>query len=65
LQTALQWFSVPAVIVNGQVVSRRGTPPTPDELCHLVARLIDRARTAPPPTPTYSARPNWRAGAKG
>jgi hypothetical protein len=40
LATALQWFRLPAVIVNGRVVSRRGELPDPDAVCHLVAQLL-------------------------
>ncbi len=42
LACILQMFSLPAVIVNGRVVSRRGQPPTPDDLCHLIAEQRDR-----------------------
>ncbi len=36
LQTALQFFSLPAVIVNGRVVSRRGGPLDADAFCRAV-----------------------------
>lgn len=36
LATLLQCFSLPAVIVGGRVISRRGRPIDPDRLCHAV-----------------------------
>ena len=42
LRTALQLFSLPAVIVNGRVVSRRGKPLDADAFC----RAIREARQA-------------------
>lgn len=41
--TVLQLFALPAVVVNGRVISRRGTPLDPDSLCHEVSRLLDGA----------------------
>jgi hypothetical protein len=41
LMTALQWFSLPAVVVNGRVISRRGEPVDPDTLCHTIKTLLD------------------------
>jgi len=44
-----QWFSLPAVIVNGRVLSARGVPLDPDTLCHEVGRLLveDIAQSSP------------------
>jgi hypothetical protein len=42
LCTALQIFSLPAVVVNGRVLSRRGQPLAPDALCHEVGRLLEQ-----------------------
>ena len=36
LRAGLQLFALPAVIVNGRVISRRGKPVDPDTLCHVV-----------------------------
>lgn len=41
LMTSLQLFSLPAVVVNGRVVSRRGQPVDPDELCHLIGEALE------------------------
>lgn len=43
LQTALQLFAVPAVIVNGRIMSRRGVPVDPDTLCHAVGSELGYA----------------------
>ena len=40
LRTALQLFSLPAVVVNGRVISRRGQPPDPDGLCRAIGQLL-------------------------
>jgi hypothetical protein len=40
LRTALQVFSLPAVILNGRVISRRGQPLDPDTLCHKIGELL-------------------------
>ena len=40
LKTALQLFSVPAVVVNGRVISRRDRPADPDTLCHAIRGLL-------------------------
>jgi len=40
LATMLQMFSLPAVIVNGRVISRRGTPTDPDRVCHAIGRHL-------------------------
>lgn len=41
MTTTLQLFSLPAVLVNGRVVSSRGAPVDPDELCHLIHEALD------------------------
>lgn len=51
LRTALQLFSLPAVIVNGRVLNRKGRPPDPDALCHAVAQAIGPASPAEPIAP--------------
>ncbi|GAB6165892.1 hypothetical protein JCM19992_18920 [Thermostilla marina] len=38
----LQLFSVPAVVVNGRVISKRGRATTPDELCHAIREHLRR-----------------------
>lgn len=40
LRTTFQLFSLPAVIVNGRVLSRRGQPLDPDALCDEISRLL-------------------------
>ncbi len=45
LQTALQLFSLPAVIVNGQVISRRGRPLDADTFCQTVRQMRRRMET--------------------
>ena len=40
LRTALQMFSLPAVVLNGRVISRRGQPVDPDALCHQIGELL-------------------------
>ncbi|MEK6238740.1 MAG: hypothetical protein N2C14_28840 [Planctomycetales bacterium] len=40
LVTSLQLFSLPAVVVNGRVISRRGNLVPPDELCHVVRKAL-------------------------
>ena len=40
LRTFLQLYSLPAVIVNGQVISRRHHPVDADTLCHRIAELL-------------------------
>jgi hypothetical protein len=39
-RTALQLFSLPAVVVNGEVLSRRGQPLDPDTVCHAIAQVL-------------------------
>ncbi|MFN4260631.1 MAG: hypothetical protein ACK4RK_15150 [Gemmataceae bacterium] len=39
LATALQLFTLPAVIVNGRVLSRQGRI-DPDALCHVIAEFL-------------------------
>ena len=36
----LQLFSVPAVVVNGRVISRGGRPPDPDAVCHEIRQHL-------------------------
>jgi hypothetical protein len=43
IRTAFQLFSLPAVIVNGRVISRRHRPVDPDTLCHAVGECLDEA----------------------
>jgi len=53
LCTALQFFSLPAVILNGRVMSRRGQPLDPDSLCHEITRLLPaNDETAPAGRPS-------------
>lgn len=40
LRTVLQAFSLPAVVVNGRVISRRGRPPDPVTLRETISRLL-------------------------
>ncbi len=40
LRTTFQLFSLPAVVVNGRVLSRRGQPLDPDALCYEISRLL-------------------------
>lgn len=40
LATVLQLFSLPAVVVNGSVISRSGNSPDPDTLCHEIRRRL-------------------------
>ena len=49
LRTMLQWFSLPAVVVNGRIVSGRaaggrGQIPDPDSLCHQIHELLEAAK---------------------
>jgi hypothetical protein len=43
LCTALQFFSLPAVIVNGRILSCRGRLLDPDALCHAVNEILAAA----------------------
>lgn len=56
LETGLQLFSLPAVVVNGRVISRRGVPLDPDSLCHHVARLLRQASSAVRQGPPVAGR---------
>ena len=40
LKTICQIFSLPAVVVNGRVFSRRDRPVDPDALCHAIGELL-------------------------
>lgn len=42
LKTALQFFSLPAVVVNGRVISRSGEPIHPDTLRRIISGLLPR-----------------------
>ena len=42
LRTLSLSFSLPAVIVNGRVLSRRGRTVDPDAICHAVAEALGR-----------------------
>ena len=42
LRATFQLFSLPAVVVNGRVLSRRGQPLDPDALCHEISGLLGR-----------------------
>jgi len=41
LRTVFQAFSLPAVVLNGRVVSRRDRPLDPDSLCRAIGELLD------------------------
>ena len=41
LRTALQLFSLPAVVVNGRVVSVRGQPLDPDAFRHMIQTQLE------------------------
>ncbi len=43
LRAALQVFSLPAVVINGRVLSRRGQPLDPDAVCHEIRRALGEA----------------------
>ncbi len=46
LKTALQLFSLPAVVVNGRIISRRNEPLDPDTFCHAIRQALpDQDRT--------------------
>lgn len=40
LRSMFQFFSLPAVIVNGRAIHRRGQLVTPDELSHAIAECL-------------------------
>lgn len=42
LRTITQTFSLPAVILNGRIISKAGTSLDPDQLCHLIERERDK-----------------------
>ncbi len=52
LVTAFQFFSLPAVIVNGRVLTRRGETLTPDQLCHAVSQILEANSSASIGQPT-------------
>ena len=43
VQTVLQMFSLPAVVLNGRVIGRKGLPVDPDTLCRTIGELLDDA----------------------
>ena len=47
LRTLLQLFPIPAVIVNGRVVTRRSQVCDPDTLCHQVQQLLGASASQP------------------
>jgi hypothetical protein len=46
LRTALQCFSLPAVVVNGRVLGRDGRSVDPDTLCHAIGQALGQVRVA-------------------
>ena len=48
LRTVLQAFSLPAVVLNGRVLSRRDRPLDPDTLCHAIGELLDAGQGSAP-----------------
>lgn len=40
LQTALQLFSLHALVLNGRIISHRGRPLDPDTLCRTINELL-------------------------
>jgi hypothetical protein len=40
LQTVCQWFSLPAIVINGQILPGQDGPIDPDTVCHHVTRLL-------------------------
>jgi len=49
LKTLAQAFSLPAVILNGRVLSRRGVPPTSETLLGLIRDAVENRDSAPAP----------------
>jgi len=49
LRTTFQAFALPAVILNGRVLSRRGVPPPPERLLDLIRQATRRAEPVPSP----------------
>lgn len=47
LRTTFQAFALPAVILNGRVLSRRGVPPPPERLLDLIRQATRRAEPVP------------------
>jgi len=41
LRTIVQAFSLPAVVLNGRVLSERDSPVDPDRLCHEIGEVLD------------------------
>jgi len=46
LYTICQMFSLPAVVVNGRVISRRGETLDPDAVCHAIGQALQDRRPA-------------------
>jgi len=44
LRTVFQAFSLPAVVLNGRVLSRRDRALDPDALCHAVGELLEEGK---------------------
>jgi hypothetical protein len=42
LRTATQWFTLPAVVVNGRVLGTRRRPVDPDAVCHEIGQILGR-----------------------
>jgi hypothetical protein len=42
MQTLTQWFSLPAIVINGEVVRGEVGQVTPDSVCHQIAQLLRR-----------------------
>ena len=40
LSSLLQMFSLPAVVLNGRVISQRGKTMDPDTICHEISRIV-------------------------
>lgn len=55
LKTAVQWFALPAVVVNGRVLGNRQKPVDPDTLCHQINRILSESAAASPATRTNSS----------
>ena len=41
LQLGLQLFSLPAVIINGSVISKRNQPISPDDVCYEISQRLE------------------------
>jgi hypothetical protein len=45
LRTVFQAFSLPAVVLNGRVLSRGDRPLDPDTLCHAIGKLLEEGES--------------------